>query len=170
MITEEGDKSKTTNDATTNTFRSECDAQSIESLKETVICHEAQVYDKDDEIGRALRLGCHIALTTRRAVFDRLGFTMSAGVSTNKLVSKLGASYGKPNGQVRESGVMMQLRAVSSWKLIVYFIFWHRLSFIPVQCRRSWRAHSFGKLGCWEANLESECLRCCQKTKQRWDP
>jgi len=33
-------------------------------------------------------------------VLDTLGFTLSAGISTSKLVSKLAASYGKPNGQV----------------------------------------------------------------------
>lgn len=37
---------------------------------------------------------------------------MSAGVSTNKLVSKLGASYGKPNGQaVIFPGAMEKLMA-----------------------------------------------------------
>ena len=90
------------NDAATK-FLSNCDNESMQSMKETVICHEAVLdsREKNDEIGKALRLGCHVALTARRAVFDELGFTLSAGVSTNKLVAKLGATYGKPNGQVR---------------------------------------------------------------------
>jgi len=82
-------------------FRSDCDTNAIQSLKETVVCHEALVDpgEVNDETGEALRLGCHIALTARRAVFEKLGFTLSAGISTSKLVSKLAASYGKPDGQ-----------------------------------------------------------------------
>ena len=89
-------------------FRSQCDTNDavFQSMKETVICHEAhldpreKMNDTATSTGRALRVGCHIARTVRRAVLDELGFTLSAGISTNKLVSKLAASYGKPNGQV----------------------------------------------------------------------
>jgi len=83
-------------------FRSDCDADAMQSsLKDTVVCHEAYAdsVGGNDGNGRALRLGCDIALTVRRAVLDKLGFTLSAGISTSKLVSKLAASYGKPNGQ-----------------------------------------------------------------------
>ena len=90
------------NDAATK-FLSNCDNESIQSMKETVIYHQELLdsREKNDEIGKALRMGSHVALTVRRAVFDQLGFTLSAGISTNKLVAKLGATYGKPNGQVR---------------------------------------------------------------------
>lgn len=67
-------------------------------MKNTIVCHESSIDSEFDDI--ALQLGCHIAWTARRAVFEKLGFTLSAGISTNKLVSKLAASYGKPNGQV----------------------------------------------------------------------
>ena len=55
--------------------------------------------DNDDDIIKALRRGCTIARGIRKVVYDKLGFTLSAGISTSKLVAKLGASYGKPNGQ-----------------------------------------------------------------------
>ena len=55
--------------------------------------------DDDGEESAALRRGCIVARYVRKAVFDALGFTMSAGISINKTVAKLGASYGKPDGQ-----------------------------------------------------------------------
>lgn len=56
---------------------------------------------KDDVGGTRWRLqrGCDIAYQIRKAVYDQLGFTMSAGIGTNKTVAKLAASYGKPAGQ-----------------------------------------------------------------------
>ena len=71
-------------------------------MKETVVCHEASVdaAELNGGVGAALRRGCHVASTARRAVLDTLGFTLSAGISTNKLVAKLAATFGKPNGQV----------------------------------------------------------------------
>ena len=88
--------------STAITFLSDCRLNARKSLKETVICHETKVdpAEMDDESGNALCLGCHIAFTLRRAVLQKLGFTLSAGISTSKLVAKLAASYGKPNGQV----------------------------------------------------------------------
>lgn len=89
-------------DAVMMKFRAECDANAIRTLKETVVCHEASVdaAELNDEVGAALRRGCHVASTARRAVLEALGFTLSAGISTNKLVAKLAATFGKPNGQV----------------------------------------------------------------------
>jgi len=55
--------------------------------------------DHTDEDARAIRRGCIVAKGVRNAVRDALGFTMSAGISINKTVAKLGTSYGKPNGQ-----------------------------------------------------------------------
>ena len=48
---------------------------------------------------KALERGCQLAHYIRTYVFQTLGFTLSAGISTNKTVAKLAASYGKPNGQ-----------------------------------------------------------------------
>ena len=78
-----------------------CSKSGIQSSKETVICHEASVdvYESNGAIGKALRRGCHVAKTVRHVLYDTLGFTLSAGISTNKLVAKLAATYGKPNGQ-----------------------------------------------------------------------
>ena len=89
-------------DAAMMKFRAECDANAIRTLKETIVCHEASVdaAELNDEVGAALRRGCHVASTARRAVLETLGFTLSAGISTNKLVAKLAATFGKPNGQV----------------------------------------------------------------------
>jgi nucleotidyltransferase/DNA polymerase involved in DNA repair len=110
---EEGDS------AATLQFRADCDANARQSLRETRVCHPALVEaaDGNDEAGVALRLGCHIALAARRAVREELGFTLSAGISTSKLVSKLAASYGKPNGQVNGRGTLrlrLRSRRVSS--------------------------------------------------------
>mmetsp|Transcript_34540 Transcript_34540/g.74903 ORF Transcript_34540/g.74903 Transcript_34540/m.74903 type:complete len:692 (-) Transcript_34540:51-2126(-) len=52
-----------------------------------------------DEEAVALRRGCIVARGVRKAVHDALSFTLSAGISINKTVAKLGASYGKPDGQ-----------------------------------------------------------------------
>lgn len=46
-----------------------------------------------------LERGCQLAHYIRQSVCDTLGFTLSAGISTNKMVAKLAASYNKPNGQ-----------------------------------------------------------------------
>lgn len=69
--------------------------------EETFVCAKNKIiidYHNDEEI-RALQRGSVIACGIRKAVYDKLGFTLSAGISTTKLVAKLGASYGKPNGQ-----------------------------------------------------------------------
>ena len=94
-------KISSNNDTAAKKFRATCDEAAIESLKDTVIYNESSldVRDKNAQIGNAIKLGCLIALTARRAVLNKLGFTLSAGISTNKLVSKLGATYGKPDGQ-----------------------------------------------------------------------
>lgn len=55
--------------------------------------------DTHDADQRALWRGCVIARGLRQAVFECLGFTLSAGISTSKLVAKLGGSLGKPDGQ-----------------------------------------------------------------------
>jgi hypothetical protein len=84
--------------------------------KDTIVCAKQQIEQSDLELDdsgieeemmsphqdphvRALKRGCIIARAIRKEVFDSLGFTLSAGISTNKLMAKLCASYGKPNGQ-----------------------------------------------------------------------
>lgn len=80
-------------------FRSTCQKAAHQSLAETTICDENNLHPDDVNAARSLVLGCHIARIVRKAVFDQLKFTLSAGISTSKLVAKLGATYGKPNGQ-----------------------------------------------------------------------
>lgn len=80
-------------------FRSTCQVDAPQSLKETTLCDGNNLHPAEIKAETALVLGCHIARTVRKAVFDELGFTLSAGISTSKLVAKLGATYGKPNGQ-----------------------------------------------------------------------
>jgi DNA polymerase eta len=58
-----------------------------------------QFQEQDDDIQKALGRGCVVAHEIRKAILRTVGFTLSAGISTSKLVAKLGASYGKPNGQ-----------------------------------------------------------------------
>lgn len=46
-----------------------------------------------------LRLGSIIAREIRRLLFERLGFTVSAGIGPNKALAKLVSSCQKPDGQ-----------------------------------------------------------------------
>ena len=55
--------------------------------------------DSADDVEAALRRACEVSSWIRNDVWENLGFTMSAGVSTNKMMAKLAASFGKPNGQ-----------------------------------------------------------------------
>ena len=68
-----------------------------EAMTKTVVVGDCK--EQDGGIQKALEQGCVVAHEIRKAVFSTLGFTLSAGISTSKLVAKLGASYGKPNGQ-----------------------------------------------------------------------
>jgi DNA polymerase eta len=71
------------------------------TLNETYVCAKEKIRmpDTHDADQRALWRGCVIARGLRQAVFECLGFTLSAGISTSKLVAKLGGSLGKPDGQ-----------------------------------------------------------------------
>ena len=40
-----------------------------------------------------------MAAQIRKAIFDELGYTASAGISHNKTVAKIACTYNKPNGQ-----------------------------------------------------------------------
>ena len=53
----------------------------------------------DDEISRAIQKASLVSQWIRQDVWTTLGFTMSAGISTNKMMAKLAAGFGKPNGQ-----------------------------------------------------------------------
>jgi DNA polymerase eta len=107
---ESGEDSKFTE----NQFRSTCQKNALESLTETNICDESNLHPNDINAEKALVLGCHVARIVRRAVFEELRFTLSAGISTSKLVAKLGATYGKPNGQaVVFPGAMTKVRFVN---------------------------------------------------------
>ena len=55
--------------------------------------------DEYDVIESALQRACQVAYWVRNDVLNDLGFTMSCGISTNKMMAKLAASFGKPNGQ-----------------------------------------------------------------------
>eukprot|EP00550_Attheya_septentrionalis_P009842 CAMPEP_0198284904 /NCGR_PEP_ID=MMETSP1449-20131203/4278_1 /TAXON_ID=420275 /ORGANISM="Attheya septentrionalis, Strain CCMP2084" /LENGTH=751 /DNA_ID=CAMNT_0043982125 /DNA_START=47 /DNA_END=2299 /DNA_ORIENTATION=+ len=74
-----------------------------EVMGETVVvCASDALLNRSEErtaTNDALERGCVVARMVRKAVWDELGFTLSAGISTSKTVAKLAASYGKPNGQ-----------------------------------------------------------------------
>ena len=53
--------------------------------------------DKDDDFNRATRIVADI----RKAIYDELGFTCSAGISVNKMAAKFIAGLKKPNAQDR---------------------------------------------------------------------
>ena len=56
---------------------------------------------KDDDFNRATKIVADI----RKAIFDELGFTCSAGISVNKMAAKFIAGLKKPNAQDRISHV-----------------------------------------------------------------
>ena len=74
-------------------------------LQDTDSADDNCVAQKDDTNRTALserislQRGCWIAHQIRKVVYETLGFTMSAGISVNKTIAKLAASYGKPAGQ-----------------------------------------------------------------------
>ena len=55
-------------------------------------------YPKDMDT-KALKRGSRIAYGIRMSISKSLGFTLSAGISTSKTMSKLAGSMAKPNGQ-----------------------------------------------------------------------
>ncbi|KAK3949243.1 hypothetical protein QBC32DRAFT_40683 [Pseudoneurospora amorphoporcata] len=58
----------------------------------------AELEDPDwDDV--AILIGSEIVRKVRIAISDKLGYTCSAGVACNKLLSKLGSAYRKPNQQ-----------------------------------------------------------------------
>jgi DNA polymerase eta len=57
---------------------------------------EESIFNIDDQ---AFWKASMIAYWIRERIRQRLGFTLSAGISYNKTIAKLSASYGKPNGQ-----------------------------------------------------------------------
>lgn len=62
------------------------------------LSEEEEVQDPDwDDV--ALSIGAEIARDVRAAIRGRLGYTCSAGIAHNKLLSKLGSGYKKPNQQ-----------------------------------------------------------------------
>jgi DNA polymerase eta len=48
----------------------------------------------------AMVIGAGIVKGVRNEVFNRLGYTCSAGIANNKMMAKLGSGFKKPNQQV----------------------------------------------------------------------
>ncbi|SPO03768.1 related to DNA polymerase eta [Cephalotrichum gorgonifer] len=77
---------------------------------------------EEDELGDpdwddiALSIGAEIVRDIRAAVREKLGYTCSAGISHNKLLSKLGSAHKKPNQQT-----VIRRRAVSPFLLPLKF-------------------------------------------------
>mmetsp|Transcript_23630 Transcript_23630/g.57936 ORF Transcript_23630/g.57936 Transcript_23630/m.57936 type:complete len:691 (+) Transcript_23630:196-2268(+) len=78
---------------------------SIPNQKPTAVVGDSSSHNNDDEdeqqspLKVALHRACQVSQQIRTDVWNILGFTMSAGISTNKMMAKLAAGYGKPNGQ-----------------------------------------------------------------------
>ena len=76
-----------------------------EVLNKTVVAgqmnpgYNQQQHNETDDIDIALNRACQVSNWIREDIWKILGFTMSCGISTNKTMAKLTASYGKPNGQ-----------------------------------------------------------------------
>ncbi|EGG01839.1 uncharacterized protein MELLADRAFT_117712 [Melampsora larici-populina 98AG31] len=67
----------------------------------------------------ALMIGAELMAQCRKAVFDQLGYTCSAGVTSNKMLAKLCSSYKKPNAQtvLRPSCIKSFLRDLEVSKI-----------------------------------------------------
>ena len=112
------------NDESSSSFWTVSDLLVQEVMKETVICAQKSVElnQLKDKNFRALRRGCVIARGLRKVVFDTLGFTLSAGISSTKNVAKLAASYGKPDGQaVIFQSAIPEVRMIILKTLIRFF-------------------------------------------------
>lgn len=57
--------------------------------------------DPTSAFDRALLAGARLTAAMRLAVEQELGFTVSAGIASNKVLAKLASSINKPNKQVR---------------------------------------------------------------------
>lgn len=56
--------------------------------------------DPTNAFDRALLAGARLTAAMRLAVEHELGFTVSAGIASNKVLAKLASSRNKPNKQV----------------------------------------------------------------------
>lgn len=56
--------------------------------------------DPTNAFDRALLAGARLTAAMRLAVEEELGFTVSAGIASNKVLAKLASSRNKPNKQV----------------------------------------------------------------------
>lgn len=86
----------------TNYCYQECDLMPQDMTHETVIVgtREDSLVDSSSDLQMiALQRASQISHWIRQDVLEILGFTMSAGICTNKMMAKLAATYGKPNGQ-----------------------------------------------------------------------
>lgn len=73
----------------------------------------------EDEYGWLLLLGSVVVYRIRQSIQTRLGFTVSGGIASNKLLSKLLSSHNKPNKQtvLMPQDVSIFLRTVRPKKL-----------------------------------------------------
>ena len=70
----------------------------VESLADLKGGEAAELYDADwDDV--VILIGSEIARGVRSAIREQLKYTCSAGVASNKMLSKLGSAYKKPNQQ-----------------------------------------------------------------------
>lgn len=66
----------------------------------SVVVGDSTIHTADNSsVKDALHKACQVSHWIRNDVWNSIGFTMSAGISTNKVMAKLAASFGKPNGQ-----------------------------------------------------------------------
>ena len=90
-------------DITNYCFENKFDTQKNDGLQEdhnTVVVGDSSIHEADQSsVKQALHRACQVSHWIRSDARSLLGFTMSAGISTNKMMAKLAASYGKPNGQ-----------------------------------------------------------------------
>lgn len=72
--------------------------------------------DPTNAFDRTLLAGARLTAAMRQAVEVELGFTVSAGIASNKVLAKLASSINKPNKQVRvRVPILRYIILPSSW-------------------------------------------------------
>ncbi len=79
--------------------------------------------DEPDWDDIAILIGSEIVRDVRKAVFEKLRYTVSGGVSRNKMLAKLGSAHKKPNAQtvIRNRAVQV---CFNSFVLFILVLLW----------------------------------------------
>ena len=96
------------------------DQNNLNTLKDVKDVKDAKDLEREKQITRGwtdwkLKKACEMTFKIRKAVYDQLGYTCSAGISNNKMLSKLISSTHKPNKQsvLLDSYILEYMKPIS---------------------------------------------------------